>query len=96
MTSLSNIATELTYPRHFKPERFAHPGIVLNMLQQPEVLGIGEEVDSLRTIDELNKQELLLSGNCIEPLALTHADHQGRSIFPVYKDWDRAGVYGQD
>jgi hypothetical protein len=96
MTSLSNISAEQTYPDHFVPDRFAHPGIVLKMLRQPEVLEIGEEVDSLKIVELLNEQERLLTGNCVEPLALTHANGSGRSIFAVYKDWTKAISYDQD
>jgi hypothetical protein len=69
---------------------FAHPGIVLEMLKQAEILKIGEEVSSLKVVAELDRKERLKTGNCVEPLALTHADRIGRSIFPVYKDWNRA------
>jgi hypothetical protein len=81
---------ELTYPSHFDPAKFAHPGIVLEMLKQAEILEIGEEVPSLIDVAELDEAEKSTTGNCVEPLTLTHADFAGRSIFPVFKDWNRA------
>jgi hypothetical protein len=85
-----NSLLERTYPDHFDPNMFAHPGIVLEMLKQAVVLEIREEVASLREVAELDRIEQFSTGNCVEPLALTHADRIGRSIFPVYKDWNRA------